>query len=160
MCCSWIYPYQPPLNPQRNPKNLPPWGYGLFNVCCFSLCLLDVQSAVVTGDKGPGEWNHTEPQIVLIQLPTLRLENSPWREGPEKWIGPLAMTFFPVHLPRTEGVCGPHSWALSPVSVPLVISYWPVFSKWTLIIYLLHGSLFDLLHAAKTGIQLSFKIFL
>lgn len=108
----------------------------------FARC---AQSALVTVQRGLGERDHTKPQIVLIQLPTPRLDNSPWREGPEKWIRPLALTFFPVHLPRDWRGHGPHSWALSPVPVLLAISYWPVFSKWTLIIYLLHGCLFDLM---------------
>lgn len=81
----------------------------------FTMC------TVSSGDclEGSG-W--TRPQTVLIQLPTLRLDNSPWREGPEKWIRPVALTFFSFHSPDWTDCC-PHSWAPSQVTALLVTSY-------------------------------------
>lgn len=81
----------------------------------FTMC------TVSSGDclEGSG-W--TRPQTVLIQLPTLRLDNSPWREGPEKWIRPVALTFFSLHSPDWTDRC-PHSWAPSQVTALLVTSY-------------------------------------
>lgn len=80
----------------------------------FTPCAL---LASVTTQRGPVELGHMKPQIVLIQLPTLRLDNSPWREGAREmdW-APGADSH---HSPDRRG-CDPHSWALSPVPVLLV----------------------------------------
>lgn len=45
----------------------------------------------------------------------------PWREGPEKWIGPLALTSFPVHLFPDHRGYNPHSWVAWPVLIMLGI---------------------------------------
>ena len=135
----------PANSPFTTPKSWPPRAtviQRLLFVPVFAWC---AQSDLVTARRGLGERDHTEPQIMLIQLPTLRLDNSPWREGPEKRIRPLALTFFHVRLPPQRGGRAPHSWAQSTVPVLLAISYWPLLSKWTLIIYLLRGCLFDLM---------------
>lgn len=145
VCCRHLkHRFQPILNSSPDPKKLPPDGASYSASAVSPVFARCAQSALVTVQRGLAERDHTEPKIVLIQLPTPRLDNSPWREGPQKWIGPLALTFFPVHLPPDWRGRGPHSWAPSPVPVLLATSSWPVFSNWTLIIYLLHGRLFDL----------------
>lgn len=153
--CIWSIPSSPFWTPFATPKNCPPRAIVIQRLLFFSVFARCAQSALVTVQRGLCERDHTKPQIVLIQLPTLRLDNSPWREGPEKWIRPLALTFFPVHLPPDWRGRGPHSWAPSLVPVLLAISYWPVFSKWTLIIYLLHRRLFDLMSPLNVFLELA-----
>lgn len=45
----------------------------------------------------------------------------PWREGPEKWIGPLALTSFPVHLFPDQRGYNPYSWVAWPFLIMLGI---------------------------------------
>lgn len=95
----------------------------------FTMC------TVSFGDCSEGSgW--TRPQTVLIQLPTLRLDNSPWREGPEKWIRPRSAVFFAHRPPQTEQV--------AVLTAELRVKSQPCwshptdlhFSKWMTIIYL------------------------
>lgn len=134
------------LNSIRNPKKLPPQRAIVIQrplfVPVFARC------AVGFGVRSEGSgW--TRPHGAPDRVDTVAYPEA-WQQplkrgGPEKWIRPLALTFFPVHLPPDWRGRGPHSWARSPVPVLLATSYWPVFSKWTLIIYRLHGRPFDLM---------------
>lgn len=88
-----------PLRALSPPPPITPTATVIQRLLFFPVFAWCAQSATVTARRGPAEPDHTEPCVVLIQLPTPRLDNSPWREAPEKWIRPLVLTFFPVHLP-------------------------------------------------------------
>lgn len=91
----------PSADPWRHPLLLPitPTARVIQRLLFFPVFAWCAQSDTVTARRGPAGSDHTEPHIVLIQLPTPRLDNSPWREAPEKRIRPLVLTFFPIHLP-------------------------------------------------------------
>lgn len=88
-----------PLRALPPPPPITPTATVIQRLLFFPVFAWCAQSATVTARRGPAEPDHTEPRVVLIQLPTPRLDNSPWREAPEKRIRPLVLTFFPVHLP-------------------------------------------------------------
>lgn len=105
--CIWSIVSSQLWTPLATPKSCPPRAIVIQRLLFFPVFVWCAQSGLVTVQRDLGERDHTEPQIVLIQLPTPRLDNSPWREGPQKWIRPLALTFFPVHLPPDWRGCSP-----------------------------------------------------